>query len=317
MRPAEGAVASDGARVAHTEPTPAVSTDDRVIVGLLRSLRARQWAKNLLVFAAPGAAGVLTDGSVLVDAVVAFVLFCAAASGVYLVNDVADRSADRLHPRKQLRPIAAGHVPVATALIVASFLLAASVGVGWLALGWRFALVLGLYVVLSVAYSIRLKQIAIIDLATVASGFVLRAIAGGVAVDVRISSWFLIVTSFGSLFVVAGKRHAESVDLGDARGEHRLTLAEYSTAYLHYVRFTASAVTILAYCLWAFEGAEGGGALWLELSIVPFVLAIFRYALLLEAGFGDQPEELLLLDRALQVLGVAWAALFAAGVYAG
>ena len=288
-----------------------------LVKGLVRTARPRQWAKNVLVFAAPGAAGVLTHGEVIVEALVAFALFCVAASGAYFLNDAFDVAADRGHPTKRRRPIAAGAVPVGLAKALGVALLVISVGGAFALAGWPLGLVLGTYVALQPAYSLWLKHLVVIDLAAVASGFLLRAIAGGVAVDVPISRWFLIVAAFGSLFMVAGKRHAEHLDLGDERGDHRVTLSTYSADFLRYVRSVSSSVAIAAYCLWAFEKAELAGApVWFQVSIVPFVLAILRYALLLESGKGGAPEELVLQDRSLQVLGFLWVATFAVGVYA-
>jgi decaprenyl-phosphate phosphoribosyltransferase len=144
---------------------------------------------------------------------------------------------------------------------------------------------------------------------------VLRTIAGGVAVGVTISPWFLIVAGSASLFMVTGKRHAEMIELGESAGSHRLTLTKYSREFLGYVRAVSSSVTILAYCLWAFEKSSGAGnPVWFQLSIVPFVLGILRYALLLEQGGGGAPEDLVLSDRVLIGLGFLWAALFGIAV---
>jgi decaprenyl-phosphate phosphoribosyltransferase len=239
------------------------------------------------------------------------------SSGTYLVNDSLDVEADRLHPRKRLRAVAAGVVSVKTARIVGLALLAIGVGApaAWGAPGVTG--LLALYAVITISYSLWLKEIAIVDLAAVASGFVLRAISGGVAADVPISDWFLIVASFGSLFMVAGKRHAEHLDLREGRGSHRATLEEYSLGFLGYVRSVSSGIAITAYCLWAFEKADVADVpVLFQLSIIPFVLAILRYALLLDAGRGGAPEEVVLGDRHLQVLGLVWVGLFAAGVYA-
>ncbi len=285
--------------------------------GVLRAARPRQWVKNVVVFAAPGAAGLsLTAGNVL-PVLGAFVAWCLVSSGTYLINDSLDVEADRLHPRKRLRAIASGVVPVATAR---------AVGLGFVALGagapaaWGapgVTALLALYATITITYSLWLKEIAIIDLAAVASGFVLRAISGGVAADVPISDWFLIVASFGSLFMVAGKRHAEHLDLSEGRGSHRATLEEYSLGFLGYVRSVSSGIAITAYCLWAFEKADVADIpVLFQLSIIPFVLAILRYALLLDAGRGGAPEEVVLGDRSLQMLGLIWVGLFAAGVYA-
>lgn len=283
---------------------------------LLRTARPRQWVKNVLVAAAPGAAGVLTHGGALWRTAVAFVAFTLAASGTYFLNDSFDVEADRRHPTKRRRPIAAGEVPVRTAQVVGGFLIAAAIGVGFVAT-WRLSVVIAVYVALTTSYSIWLKHQAVIDLGAVAAGFVLRMIGGAVAVHVPISNWFFIVASFGSLFVVAGKRHAEHRELGAARADHRSTLAHYTTEYLGYVVAVSSGVAMVAYCLWAFDKARGhSGVPWFELSIVPFVLGVLRYALIVDSGGGAAPEEIVLGDRSLQLMGMAWAVIVAVGLYA-
>jgi decaprenyl-phosphate phosphoribosyltransferase len=281
----------------------------------LRLARPKQWLKNVLVVAAPGAAGVLTEGDALFKTAIAFVCFCLAASGTYYINDALDVAADRLHPKKRKRPIAAGAISVRSAIVAGAVLLLASVGLSFAA-RWQLSIVIAGYLALTVAYSLWLKNEAVIDLAAVAAGFVLRTIAGGVAVGVTISPWFLIVAASGSFFMVTGKRHAELLELGDGAGDHRRALDVYSHAFLNYVRSVASSVAILAYCLWAFEKSQPvGNPIWFELSIVPFVLGILRYALLLEQGKGGAPEELVLADRTLQVIGLGWAALFAIAIH--
>ncbi len=289
--------------------------------GLIRTARPKQWVKNVLVFAAPGAAGVGLDLPTLAPVLATFVAWCLVSSGTYFLNDALDVDADRHHPRKRYRPVPAGIVSPGVAKLVAITCLALAVGspLVWGAPG--VAAVLAGYAAITIAYSLWLKHEPVIDLAAVASGFVLRAISGGVAAQVPISNWFLIVASFGSLFMVAGKRHAEHIDLGDdgARLAHRVTLEAYTLPFLRYVRTVASCVAITAYCLWAFEKADAAASAGIafQLSIIPFVLAIFRYALLLEGGRGDAPEEIVLSDRTLQILGVVWVAVFAAGVYGG
>ena len=286
--------------------------------GLLRTARPRQWLKNVLVLAAPGAAGIPIRPGTVAPILGAVAAWCLVSSGTYFLNDAMDVTADRLHPRKRLRAVAAGLVPVRTAKAMAVFLLAAGIGLpsAWGAYG--VSAVIATYAAVTISYSLWLKDEPVIDLAAVASGFVLRAISGGIAAGVPISNWFLIVASFGSLFMVAGKRHAEHVDLRDDRGAHRATLAEYSLGYLRYVRSVSSSVAIAGYCLWAFEKADAaGGSFVFKLSIVPFVIAILRYGLLLDAGRGGAPEEVVLGDRTLQVLGLIWVALFAVGVYVG
>ncbi|MCU1429146.1 MAG: decaprenyl-phosphate phosphoribosyltransferase [Actinomycetia bacterium] len=294
---------------------PAAAAATPGIAAYIRLARPKQWLKNVLVVAAPGAAGVLSHGDALLKTGVAFVCFCLAASGTYYINDALDVEADRLHPKKRFRPIAAGIVPVRAAVVAGVLLLATAVALSFVA-RWELAAVIAGYLALTVAYSLWLKNEAVIDLAAVAAGFVLRMIAGGVAVGVPISFWFLIVAASGSLFMVTGKRHAELLELGDDAGGHRRSLDVYSLAFLNYVRAVASSVAILAYCLWAFEKSTPvGQPIWFQLSIVPFVIAVLRYALLLEQGKGGAPEELVLSDRALQIIGVAWVALFAIAVH--
>lgn len=283
--------------------------------GLLRTARPRQWLKNLLVLAAPGAAGVLTDPEAAVRALGAMAVFCVAAAGTYFLNDVLDATADRLHPAKRARPVAAGTVSPRVAVVTATFLMGISIVAAFALAGWQLSAVVAIYVALQPLYSLWLKEVAVLDLAVVASGFVLRAIAGAVAIPVPASRWFLIVASFGSLFMVAGKRTSEHRELGQARGDHRTVLEEYSLDYLRYVRSVSSAVAVAAYCLWAFEKADvAQSPIWFQLSIVPFVLALLRYALVLE-GRGGAPEDIVLADRPLQWLGAVWVIIFAVGVY--
>jgi decaprenyl-phosphate phosphoribosyltransferase len=200
-------------------------------------------------------------------------------------------------------------VALAILLLAGGFAVAAAVRL-------ELLIVVASYVTLTTAYTLWLKHVEVVDIVAIASGFILRAVAGGAAVDVPLSRWFIIVASFGSLFIVAGKRHGEHIDLDASRGEVRATLAGYSRDYLKYVWTMASGVTIAAYCLWAFEMAPGDSDVPLyELSIVPFVTFMLRYAQLLEAGHGEAPEDVVLGDRVLQSLAVAWIAVFGAGVY--
>jgi decaprenyl-phosphate phosphoribosyltransferase len=282
---------------------------------LVRLARPKQWIKNVLVVAAPGAAGVLGNGTALFRTAIAFVCFCLAASGTYFLNDALDAEADRGHPAKRNRPIATGAVSVRTAVTGGVLLLSAAIVLSFAA-RWQLSLVVGGYLLQTVLYSVWLKHEAVLDLACVATGFVLRTIAGGVAVGVTISPWFLIVAGSASLFMVTGKRHAEMIELGDRAGAHRLTLTMYSREYLSFVRAVSSSVTILAYCLWAFEKSSTvGNQVWFQLAIIPFVLGILRYALLLEQGRGGAPEDLVLADRVLLVMGACWAILFAIAVH--
>jgi len=283
----------------------------------LRLMRPKQWIKNSLVLAAPAAAGVLDQAHYLGRALLVVCSFCLAASGTYCLNDAADAEADRGHPTKRFRPVAAGEISAAHARFLGIALLIAGIGLGALTGSWAVSGITALYVALTTAYTVWLKHVALVDIVVVASGFVIRAVAGVVGTDIPVSDWYLIVASFGALFLVAGKRTTE-LRLEDAVG-HRAALADYTPSFLQYIRSVSSGVALLAYCLWAFEKANlsDSSVPWFQLSIVPFVLVILRYALVLETEEQRGPEEIVLGDRQLLVFGAIWAAVFAAGVYLG
>jgi decaprenyl-phosphate phosphoribosyltransferase len=278
----------------------------------LRATRPRQWTKNLLVFAAP-----------IVRSVVAFFAFVAASASTYLVNDVVDRENDQLHPVKKNRPVASGQVSVGLALWSAAGLASVALVTAALVSGAALVGVITAYLAISVLYSVTLKRVPLVELACVAAGFALRAVAGGAVAHVTISPWFLMVASFGSLLIVAGKRSVEQAVLKDRGGLHRSALAAYPAAFLRSVRMLAMSVTVTTYCLWAFERAGRLGLsdraediVWFELSIIPFVLAVLVVELAIEQGRGGEPEELALSDRGLQMLGLAWLGLLMCGIYA-
>lgn len=280
-------------------------------------MRPRQWLKNVLVFAAPLAAGSLFEPDVLIPSLVAFVAFCLISSATYIINDLRDIPSDQQHPTKRARPIPAGHLPRNAAIIEAIALALLAVAIS-AAVRPALVAVVVVYFVFTLSYSMFLKHEPVIELALLAMGFLLRAIAGGVASDLPISQWFLIVAGFGSLFMAAGKRASE-LQAANAAGEgtavtQRKSLAGYTPGYLRFVWGTAAAVTISAYCLWAFDVASQPASLpWAEWSIVPFVLAILRYAVVIDNGGGEAPEDAVLRDRVLQVLGLAWIILFGLG----
>lgn len=271
---------------------------------LIRALRPRQWLKNLLVLAAPLAAGRIFDQEILLPALAAFLVFCAASSAVYLVNDAADREVDRLHPVKRHRPIASGELSVTTALVTSAVLAAVAIA-GAALVRWELAAVVAGYALLQVGYSLWLKHEPVLDLAVVTLGFLLRAVAGGVAADLYISRWFFMVAGFGALFIVAGKRYSELHTLGTDAGTRR-SLVRYTATYLRFVWSIAAAVTVTAYSLWAFEKSPGADWPWFELSIIPFVVGMLRYAVDIDAGRAAEPEDIVWDDRLLQGIGVVW-----------
>ncbi|HEV3328085.1 MAG TPA: decaprenyl-phosphate phosphoribosyltransferase [Acidimicrobiales bacterium] len=301
------------------DPEVPASPPMSTALGLLVAMRPRQWVKSLLVVVAPVAAGQFFHGHVAAKTAVAFLAFCAASSGTYLLNDVRDRDADRLHPGKRARPIAMGAVSVDAAVATSIALLLIGLGIGF-ALRWELGVVVAIYIAESVGYSMGAKRLSVIELGFVASGFVLRAIAGGVATDLPLSSWFLVVISFGALFVVVGKRLAEFHELGADRGVHRAVLDTYTEGFLRSALTMCAGVTVTGYCLWAFAvDASGLGVhhneVWIQLSVIPVVLAVLYVLLQLDAGRGGAPEDLVLRDRVVQVLGVAWAVLVVIGIY--
>ncbi|NLD78194.1 MAG: decaprenyl-phosphate phosphoribosyltransferase [Acidimicrobiales bacterium] len=297
-------------------PVPGPVRQRSLPAAIIAGARPKQWVKNLLVFAAPGAAGVLDGGEALLQATGAFGCFCLASGGTYFLNDAADVEADRLHPTKRFRPVASGDVSVGAARAIGTVAIVGAVALGWM-IDWHLAVVLGAYVVLTTCYSTWLKHIAVVDVVAVAAGFVLRAIAGGTATDVPISNWFFIVTSFGSLFMVVAKRRAEVEALGDDAAATRKALGTYSLDFIIHLQTIATSVVLVGYCLWAFEKAELAttGVPWFQLSIVPFALAVLRYSLLVDSGQGGAPEDVVMGDRTLQLFGICWAVLFALGVY--
>jgi decaprenyl-phosphate phosphoribosyltransferase len=274
--------------------------------GVLKTARPRQWVKNVLVFAAPFTAGQVGNGTVLYHAVLAFVAFSLVASSVYLINDAIDIEADRAHPTKRNRPIAAGIVPVQLAYGAAVVFFLAGIGVGLIA-SWQLVVVLGVYEAVQLGYCFGLKHQPVVDLAIVGSGFLMRSIAGGVAGGLALSQWFLLVTAFGSLFMVAGKRYAEIMLFERTGAKIRSSLKKYSASYLRFVWATSAAILIMSYCLWAFEIRQTEhNSVWALISMVPFVVAVLRYAVDVDGGIAGEPEEIALKDRVLQVLGFSW-----------
>ncbi|MFT4397171.1 decaprenyl-phosphate phosphoribosyltransferase [Gordonia lacunae] len=284
--------------------------------GLIKAVRPRQWVKNVLVLAAPLAAGNITDASVLASAGIAFVAFCLAASSIYLVNDAMDVESDRNHPTKRFRPIAAGVVPVTLAYVLAVVLLVGSIGIAFLA-NWQTAVVIAIYLVIQLGYCFGLKNQAVIDICIVSSGFLLRAIAGGVAAEIVLSQWFLLVMAFGSLFMAAGKRYAE-LQLAERTGAKiRKALEYYTTTYLRFVWTLSATAVVIFYGLWAFDkGSDHDTNVAYAISMVPFTVAILRYAVDVDGGAAGEPEEIALGDRVLQLLAVAWLVCVGVAVYA-
>ncbi|ANE05044.1 decaprenyl-phosphate phosphoribosyltransferase [Corynebacterium crudilactis] len=288
--------------------------------GMIKALRPKQWVKNVLVLAAPLAAGAdaIFNERTLIDVVLAFVVFCFGASAIYLVNDARDVEADRAHPTKRFRPIAAGVLPVGMAYGMAVVLIALAIGLSFLATdGVALASVIGVYIVLQLGYCFGWKHMPVIDIALVSSGFMLRAMAGGVAAGIELSQWFLLVAAFGSLFMASGKRYAEILLHERTGAKIRKSLESYTPTYLRFVWTLAATAVVMSYALWGFDLSQQStdAGPWYQISMVPFTIAILRYAAGVDTGDGGAPDEVALSDKVLQVLALAWVFCIVMAVY--
>jgi 4-hydroxybenzoate polyprenyltransferase len=274
---------------------------------LLRAMRPKHWVKNVFVVAALVFAHQLPDAGSLAVVSAAFAIFCLLSSSVYLLNDITDREADRLHPAKKNRPVASGALSV-TAAGTASVILAVAAMAAALAISMPFASIACTYLLANLAYSIALKRVVILDVMMVATGFLLRAWAGSVVIGVEMSHWLVLCTGLIALFLGFTKRRQEIATLERA-AEQRPILREYSLPFLDQMIAIVTASTVLAYTLYAFspEVAEKLGTRWMGLTI-PFVLfGIFRYLYLVhQRGEGDNPTELLLSDSQLILTVLLW-----------
>ena len=281
---------------------------------LLRACRPRQWVKNVLVLAAPIAGGIAFQPRAVVEMIVAVIAFCMASSGIYLVNDAMDIEADRAHATKRHRPIASGELSVRAAWTAAAVLLPGGLVISAL-LNWQLLMIMAIYEVVQLWYCLGMKHEPVIELTSVASGFLLRAIAGGVATQVDLSQWFLIAAGFGSLFMAAGKRYAEKRLVQNTGATIRPVLERYTPTYLRFVWTLSAGVLVTTYSLWAFTMRQTSSNEWSVVSIVPFVMALLRYAVDVDSGAAGEPEEIVLHDRPLLLLGAIWAACLMGSVY--
>ncbi len=297
------------------EPAPARPLTRGASIGVVvRACRPRQWAKNLLAFAAPCAAGWIDRPAIAAEAFGAFVALCLVSSATYLVNDVRDRDQDRRHPSKRFRPIAAGELSprsalqLAGALTICGIVLAAAIAPG-------LAGVVAGYLLLTTSYSLWLRHVVLLDVLVIAAGFVLRAVAGGVATDIYLSRWFMMVTACCAIYLVAAKRYAELRALGASANGGRATLRRYRSMHLRLMLAGSAGAAVIAYTGWALT--RPSHVLWFALSVLPLMLWLGRYSALIAGGRGEAPEELILRERLLLALGAIWGALFVSGIYVG
>lgn len=278
------------------------------ILAFVRLARPRQWIKNVFVLAAPVYGGALFNEDKLVNSILAVAIFCALSSGTYAFNDVKDVEQDRLHPKKRTRPLASEQITVAAAATFGAVLVAGSLAGGLFVSRGLFLAAL-CYLLINAGYTLWWKHVVILDIFSVASGFVLRVVAGALAADVVLRPWILVCTLALALLISLGKRRSELLLLGEGAGEHRPILGEYPLPFLDTLIVVASTMTLLAYSLFTFDS---GHSRYL-MTTIPFVLyGVFRYLYLLYVkGESDPPELIILRDVPMLVNGVLWGVLSA------
>lgn len=269
----------------------------------IRAARVRQWTKNLLVFAAPAAAGVRATAHGMTPLLITYLAFCLLATGTYLANDVHDVDDDRRHPVKRHRPIASGALSPRIALIAAAGSVASGLALAMTVNVHTFVAASG-YVLLNATYTLCLRSIAVVELVAISGAFVLRGIAGATAADISASRTFIAAVAVGALFVVAGKRYADFIDRSARRS--RAVLRRYSRGSLRLVLGVTCAATLWTYYFWALSGVHGRTAEAWEPTVIPFTLVLLRYAVIASRGGGGAPERVLSADRQLQVFGLIW-----------
>jgi 4-hydroxybenzoate polyprenyltransferase len=287
------------------------------MMAFLRALRPHQWTKNLLVFAALLFSKHLFEPGLFLRASLAFLAFCGLAGAVYLWNDVADIEQDRLHPKKKKRPIAAGQLSIRTATLGAVALVIAALTLSF-GLDSRLGLCASVYLGLNLGYSFGLKHVVIVDVLTLAMGFVLRALAGGFVINVPVTEWLLVLTLLLALFLALAKRRHEITSLGEGASSHRAILAEYSPYLIDQMTsvVTASVVTAYAFYTLSPETVLKFGTAKLSWTLPLVLYGIFRYLYLVhQKDRGDSPTDMLLTDRPLLVTVALWVALVIAIVY--
>jgi len=282
---------------------------------LVAALRPKQWAKNLLLFSGLVFALKLGQPHLVATALLAFCAFCALSSAGYLVNDVLDAPADRRHPVKRLRPVASGALPAWLALVLAAALaLVGALLAAWI--GVTFLVVAGLYLAVTLGYSLGLKHLVLIDVFAIAAGFVVRAVAGAIAIEVPISPWLYVCTGLAALFIALSKRRNELAVLSTDAAAHRRNLEHYTVELLDQLNVVVLAVTLMAYTLYTFsaENLPANHAMMLTIPVVLY--GLFRYLYLVRvAGEGGSPEDLVFRDPGLAASGLLWVALSVAILY--
>ncbi|MBK5276965.1 MAG: decaprenyl-phosphate phosphoribosyltransferase [Desulfuromonadales bacterium] len=281
-----------------------------MIVNTFRLLRIHQWLKNLMLFFPPFLGGTFFSDCLVPRALLPFIAFCTASSATYILNDLFDKENDRHHPEKRTRPIASGGVSAVPALLLVAVLLVCSVLLAW-NVSSMFLLMLAVYFVVSLAYSVKLKEIVLVDIFCISAGFLLRLQAGGVAFNVPISEWLFLSVFLLSVFLSTGKRLAEKQRLGDVEHHHRKALLAYPKGFLDGIMYMTGSAVLVTYAMYVISRHSP-----LLLYSVPLCcFGLLRYILRVQTGKGGDPTESLTQDVPLLIVGVVWAFLVGWGIY--
>ena len=286
-----------------------------VIKNLFLASRPNQWTKNLLVFLAPLFAFSF-ETQTLLTSIKAFIAFCLISSSIYLINDSIDKDKDKEHPTKKFRAIASGLVSIKSAFLLSLVYLSLSLFIGF-SINIFFGFILVLYFLVQILYCFKLKQIPIIEFFCIASGFILRSVAGGVAANIFISSWFLLSVGMLSLFLAVEKRKAEIVNLQNSKLNTRKVLKSYSLTLINKFEAVLTSSTIMTYSLWAYGPSIGGSKSPFMIITIPLVmLGIFRYQMLSEIKQNrilkksninlETPEKIIFTDKPIQIIVLSW-----------
>ncbi|MBI2354860.1 MAG: decaprenyl-phosphate phosphoribosyltransferase [Deltaproteobacteria bacterium] len=275
-------------------------------------LRPQQWLKNLMIWFPPFLGGALLQPGMVMRGLLPFFSFCMASSATYILNDIRDRDNDRHHPDKMSRPLPSGRISTISASLLALLLVFVAAGTAW-AVSGAFLLCLALYVVLSAAYSIRLKEYALIDIFCISAGFLLRLQAGGAAFDIAITEWLFLSVFLLAVFLSTGKRLSEKNRLGVAAADHRRALVSYPDGFLEGAMYMTGAAVLVTYTMYAISRHSS-----LLVYTVPLCcFGLLRFILRVRSGGGGDPTESLLKDLPLFIVGLLWAVLVGWGVYGG
>lgn len=281
-----------------------------MLLTILQLCRVRHWLKNLMLFFPPFLGGTLFSNLYVIQLLLPFTAFCLVSSSTYILNDILDRGNDRHHPDKRNRPIASGQISVASALMLATVLLTCSVALAW-NISVSFILLVAAYITVSVAYSVKLKEIVLVDLFCISAGFLLRLQAGGIAFNVLISEWLFLSVFLLSVFLSTGKRLAEKQHLGDGAHHHRKTLTAYPQGFLEGTMYMTGASVLVTYTMYVISRHSS-----LLLYTVPLCcFGLLRYILRVQSGKGGDPTESLLRDVPLLIVGTVWVCMVGWGIY--